>query len=211
MNHLLEALNWRYATKRMNGKKVPQEKIDNILEAVSLSPSSMGLQPYTILVIENEETRRKLQPAAFNQPQLIEGSHLIIFASWTDVTEDQVNVYIRHIADVRKVPIETLDGFKASLMGIVNGRSTQSKAEWAARQAYIAFGTAIAAAAVEHVDATPMEGFNPAAVDEILGLKEKGLTSVTMLAVGFRDEATDVLSGAKKVRRSKDKLILELV
>src|SRR6478735_9169309 len=124
MNHLLEALNWRYATKRMNGKKVPQEKIDNILEAVSLSPSSMGLQPYTILVIENEETRRKLQPAAFNQPQLIEGSHLIIFASWTDVTEDQFNVYIRHIADVRKVPFKTLDGLKASLRGIVNGRST---------------------------------------------------------------------------------------
>jgi nitroreductase / dihydropteridine reductase len=159
MNHLLEALNWRYATKRMNGKKVPQEKINNILEAASLAPSSMGLQPYTLLVIENEEIRRKLQPAAFNQPQVIESSHLIVFASWTDVTESNVDEYIRQIASVRNVAVESLDGFRASLMGIVNGRSTEAKAEWAARQAYIAFGTAIAAAAVEHVDATPMEGF----------------------------------------------------
>ena len=210
MNHLLEALQWRYATKRMNGKKVPQEKINNILEAASLAPSSMGLQPYTILVIENEETRRKLQPAAYNQPQLIESSHLIVFTSWTDVTAAQVDEYVRQIASVRNVPIETLDAFKASLMGIVENRTPEAKAEWAARQAYIAFGTAIAAAAVEHVDATPMEGFNPAAVDEILGLKEKGLTSVTMLAVGYRDEANDFLSGAKKVRRAKDKLILEV-
>jgi nitroreductase len=170
----------------------------------------MGLQPYTILVIENEETRRTLQPAAFNQPQLTEGSHLIVFASWTDVTAAHVDEYIRHIASVRSVPVESLDAFKGSLMGIVDGRTTEAKAEWSARQAYIAFGTAIAAAAVEHVDATPMEGFNPAAVDEILGLKEKGLTSVTMLALGFRDEAADFLSGAKKVRRSKDKLILEV-
>jgi nitroreductase / dihydropteridine reductase len=210
MNHLLEALKWRYATKRMNGRKVPQEKIDSILEAASLAPSSMGLQPYTLLVIENEETRRKLQPAAYNQPQLTEGSHLIVFASWTNVTEEQVDEYIRHIASVRNVPVESLDGFRASLMGIVTGRTTEAKAEWAARQAYIAFGTAIAAAAVEHVDATPMEGFNPQAVDEILGLKEKGLTSVTMLALGYRDESADFLSGAKKVRRSKEKLILEV-
>jgi nitroreductase len=210
MNHLLEALKWRYATKRMNGKKVPQEKVDSILEAASLAPSSMGLQPYTLLVIENEETRRKLQPAAYNQPQLTEGSHLIVFASWTNVTEEQVDEYIRHISSVRNVPLESLDAFRGSLMGIVTGRSTEAKAEWAARQAYIAFGTAIAAAAVEHVDATPMEGFNPQAVDEILGLKEKGLTSVTMLALGYRDESADLLSGAKKVRRSKEKLILEV-
>jgi len=210
MNHLLEALNWRYATKRMNGKKVPQQKLDSILEATSLAPSSMGLQPYTILLVENEEVRKKLQPAAFNQPQIVEASHLIVFAAWKDVTETHVDDYINHIAAVRGVSTESLEGFRKSLMGIVNGRSTEAKSEWAARQAYIAFGTAIAAAAVEQVDATPMEGFNPAAVDEILGLSEKGLTSVTILALGYRDEEKDFLSGAKKVRRSKDKLILEV-
>lgn len=210
MNHLLEALNWRYATKRMNGKKVPQEKIQNILEAASLAPSSMGLQPYTLLVVENEEIRKQIQPAAYNQPQLTEGSHVIVFASWTNVTEQQADEYIQQIAQIRQVPIESLEGFRQSLLGIVNGRTQEQKAEWAARQAYIAFGTAIAAAAVEHVDATPMEGFNPAAVDEILGLKEKGLTAVTLLALGYRDEQNDFLSNAKKVRRSKDKLILEL-
>jgi nitroreductase/dihydropteridine reductase len=163
-----------------------------------------------LILVENEDVRKKIQPAAYNQPQIVEGSHLIVFAAWKDVTEKQADEYIHHIASVRNVPVESLNGFRASLMGIVNGRSTEEKAEWSARQAYIAFGTAIAAAAVEHVDATPMEGFNPAAVDEILGLTEKGLTSVTMLALGYRDDANDFLSGAKKVRRSKDKLILEV-
>lgn len=210
MNHLLEAMNWRYATKRMNGQKVSAEKIHTILDAVQLTPSSMGLQPYTVLLIENEELRKKIQPAAFNQPQIVEGSHVLVFAAWTDVTKQQVDDYIRHIAEVRQVPEDSLDGFRASLMNIVEKRSQAEKAEWAARQAYIAFGTAIAAAAVEKVDATPMEGFNPAKMDELLGLTELGLTSVTILALGYRDEKADFLANARKVRRPKDKLILEL-
>lgn len=207
---LIDALNWRYATKRMNGQKVPQEKIDNILEAISLSASSMGLQPYTILTIEKEETKKKLQPAAFNQPQIIESSHILIFAAWTDVTEEHVNDYINNIAQIRGVAIESLKEFKASLMGIVHGRTQEQKHEWAARQAYLTLGTAITAAAIEKVDATPMEGFNPEAIDEILGLKEKGLRSVTILALGYRDSNNDFLVNAKKVRREKEKLIIKV-
>ena len=207
---LIDALNWRYATKRMNGEKVPAEKLDAILEATRLSASSMGLQPYTLLVVEREELKKQLQPAAFNQPQIVEASHLLVFAAWEDVTEAHVNGYIANIALTRGVTPESLDGFRASLMGIVNGRTPEQKHEWAARQAYIAFGTAIAAAAVERVDATPMEGFNPAAVDAILGLREKGLRSVTILALGYRDTEKDYLVDARKVRRSKDELILEV-
>lgn len=207
---LIEALNWRYAAKRMNGERVPAQKIENILEATRLSASSMGLQPYTILVIEDLELRRKVQQVANNQPQIIEGSHLLIFAAWDNITEQQVNDYISNIAETRGVSQENLQRFKNSLMGIVLGRTPQQKYEWAARQAYIAFGTAITAAAVEQVDATPMEGFNPEALDNLLGLNEKGLRSVTMLALGYRDAEKDFLANAKKVRRAKEELILKV-
>jgi nitroreductase/dihydropteridine reductase len=207
---LIDALNWRYAAKRMTGKKVSREKIENILEATRLSASSMGLQPYTILVVENEEVKKKLQPVAYNQPTIVESSHLLVFAAWQNVTEQNVDDYIKDIVEVRGVTPESLAGFRASLMGIVDGRTTEQKHQWAARQAYIAFGTAIAAAAIEEVDATPMEGFNPEGVDEILGLKEKGLTSVTILALGYRDAEQDRLASAKKVRRERNKLIVEV-
>ena len=207
---LIDALNWRYAVKRMNGEKVPLQKIDNILEATRLSASSMGLQPYNIIVVENDEIKKKLQPVAYNQPQIIESSHLLVFAAWENVTEDHVNEYINSIATTRNVSLESLEGFKNSLMRIVHDRTPEQKYEWAARQAYIAFGTAITAAAIEEVDATPMEGFNPAAVDEILGLQAKGLRSVTILALGYRDQEKDVLVNAKKVRRDKEKLFLKV-
>jgi nitroreductase / dihydropteridine reductase len=204
---LIDALNWRYAAKRMNGEKVPHEKIDTILEATRLSASSMGLQPYTILIVENEEVKKKLQPAAYNQPQIVESSHLLVFAAWENITEAHVDEYLKNIAETRGVTLESLESFRASLMGIVNGRTPEQKHEWAARQAYIAFGTAITAAAIEQVDATPMEGFNPSSVDEILNLKEQGLRSVTILALGYRDAEKDFLAKAKKVRRHKAQLI----
>lgn len=208
--NLIDALNWRYATKQMTGQTVPQEKIDNILEATRLAPSSMGLQPYSVIVISNPEVKKAIQPAAFNQPQIVQASHLLVFAAWENVTAEHVDQYIQDIVQTRGISPESLDAFKTSLMGIVEGRTHEQKHEWAARQAYIAFGTAIAAAATEQVDATPMEGFVPAQVDELLGLKEKGLRSVTILAIGYRDEAKDFLAHAKKVRRSKDLFIQEI-
>jgi nitroreductase / dihydropteridine reductase len=207
---LINALNWRYAAKRMNGEKVPAAKLDAILEATRLSASSFGLQPYTILVVENDEVKKQLQPAAYNQPQITEASHLLVFTAWEDVTEAHVNGYMDNIVKTRGVAPESLDALKASLMGIARGRTPQQKYEWAARQAYIAFGTAITAAAVEQVDATPMEGFDPAAVDRVLGLKEKGLRSVTILALGYRDTEKDYMVNQKKVRRPIDELILKV-
>lgn len=207
---LIEALNWRYAAKRMNGKKVPDELVNKILDATRLSASSMGLQPYSIIVVDNEETRKKLQPAVFNQPQITEGSHVLIFAAWGNVTELHVNDYINNISNVRNVTVESLEGFKNSLMNIVNGRTTQQKFEWAARQTYLALGTALTAAAMEKVDATPMEGFIPEKVDSILELSEKGLKSVALLVLGYRDEEKDKLAKAKKVRRAKEQLILNV-
>lgn len=207
---LIEALNWRYAAKRMNGNKVPQEKVDRILDAIRLSASSMGLQPYTIFAVENSEVREKLKPASYNQPQITEGSHVIVFAAWDDIREEQIDDYMKQISEVRQVSIDSLADFRKSLLSTVQNRTPEERYEWAARQVYIALGTALTAAAVEKVDATPMEGFKPEEVDEILGLNEKGLRSVSMLALGYRDEENDFLANQKKVRREKEKLIVQV-
>jgi len=207
---LIQALEWRYAAKRMNGQKVPQEKIDKILEATRLSASSMGLQPYNILVVENLELREKIKAVANNQPQITESSLLLIFAAWDNITPAHIEDYINHTAEVRGVSLESLTGFKDALLNIAQKNTPEQNFQWAARQAYIAFGTAIAAAATEQVDATPMEGFNAAALDELLNLKEKGLRSVTLLPLGYRDAANDWLASQKKVRRANDKLFIKV-
>jgi nitroreductase/dihydropteridine reductase len=199
---LIDNLKWRYAVKRMNGQKVPQQKIDIILEATRLSASSGGLQPYKVIVIENEDVKKQLQPAAYNQPQITEASHLLIFAAYEDVTEAHIDTFINLQAVTKNITIESLAGFREVLSNHIITRTAEANFNWAARQAYIALGTAIIAAATEKVDATPMEGFNPDAFDEILKLKEQGLKSVAMLVLGYRDEANDYLMNATKVRKS---------
>jgi nitroreductase / dihydropteridine reductase len=208
--NLLEALNWRYATKRMNGNKVPEDQVSRILEAARLSASSMGLQPYSIFVIENEELRKKLQPAAYNQPQIAECSHLLVFAAWDDVTEKHVEDYIENMVKTRGVTAESLKGLKDMLTGFVNGNTTEQKHQWAANQTFIALGTALAAAALEKVDSSPMGGFIPEEIDKILNLREKGHKSVALMALGFRDTENDKLAGLKKVRRAMEKLFIRV-
>ncbi|TKK71718.1 NAD(P)H-dependent oxidoreductase [Ilyomonas limi] len=206
---LIKSLEWRYASKKMNGKKVSQEKVDNILKAIQLAPSSMGLQPYTILVITNPGIKKQILPIANNQSQIVDSSHLLVFAAWADITPGQIDEYIAHTAKTRNVPEETLAGFKNTLLNIITKKTTEENYQWAARQAYIAFGTAIAAAAEERVDATPMEGFNATALDALLGLKEKGLRSVTLLPLGYRDTGNDWLANLPKVRRQREKLFIQ--
>lgn len=208
MNKIVKSLEWRYASKRMNGQKIPAEKVNNILEAIRLAPSSMGLQPYTVLVIEDEELKKKIQPIAMNQPQIVESSHLLVFAAWDDITPENIGDYISHTATVRNMPEEALSDFKNTLLNIAVNNTQEQNFNWAARQAYIAFGTALVAAAAEEVDATPMEGFNSDALDELLHLKEKGLRSVTLMPLGYRDTENDWLASLPKVRREKEKLFI---
>jgi nitroreductase len=198
---ILQDLNWRYATKRMTGEKIPQEKIETILEATRLSASSMGFQPYQVVVVESPEVRKQIQAVAFNQPQIVEASHLLIFAAWDPLTPEQVDAYMRQIEQERSVAPETLAGFSQSIKSMIAGRTAEENFQWAARQAYIGLGTALVAASSQRVDSTPMEGFQPAALDELLGLREKGLRSVALMTLGFRDAEKDVLASAKKVRR----------
>ena len=204
---LLNALEWRYASKKMNGQQVPEEKVERILEAIRLAPSSMGLQPYTVLVITDPELKKQILPIANNQQQIVDSSHLLVFAAWDKITPEHVDDYVNLTATTRNIPVESLDQFKNMLVSI-SKRPQQENNEWAARQSYIAFATGIAAAAEERVDATPMEGFNNADLDVLLGLKEKGLRSITLLPLGYRDSENDWLAKFPKVRREKEKLFI---
>jgi len=199
---LIDKLNWRYATKRMNGTKVSQEKIDRILEAIRLSPTSMGLQAFKVIVVEDPALRERIYNEACQQPQIKEASHILVFAASKNVSAEQVNDYMNLIAETREIPVEALAGFRAAFDGVVAGTPEQNFV-WTARQAYIAFGVGIVAAMNEDVDATPMEGFSTEALDKILGLAEQNLGSTTILSLGYRDEKTDTLVHAAKVRKSK--------
>lgn len=207
---LIEDLKWRYATKKMNGKAVPQEKVDYILEAVRLSASSSGLQPYEIYVITNTELLEKIKVLAWNQGQITDCSHLLVFAAWDGYSLERIEkVFNRTLAE-RGLPADTMDDYKKTLWGMYEPLSKEWHANHAARQAYIALGTALAAAAEQKVDATPMEGFTPEEVDKLLGLKEKGLKSAVLLPLGYRDEANDWLVNMKKVRTPKEIFITEI-
>jgi len=206
--NLLDSLKWRYAVKRMNGNKIPEATMNTILEATKLAPSSFGLTPYNIIVIEDEETRKKLQPHFYNQPQVGESSALVIFATWNSITEKEVAEYMQEIAEERGVPVESLNDFASYINGSIKNLTAEQLQIWAAKQTYIALGFTMVAAATEEIDATPMEGFKPDAVDEALGLKELGLHSAVAVTLGYRDAANDYLSGAKKVRRASEKLII---
>ena len=201
---IVSLLNWRYAAKRMTGKKIPQEKIDIILESIRLSASSIGLQPYRVFVIQDPAILEQIKPIAFNQPQITEASHLLVFAAWDNVTDARITEFLELTAKERNVSVESLDQTKGYLDNLTNNTAEQNF-NWSARQAYIALGTALIAAASQEVDATPMEGFMPEAFDTILGLKEKGLKSVVVLALGVRSKE-DELAGALKVRRAKDSI-----
>lgn len=207
---LIEQLNWRYATKKMNGTKVPSDKLNNILEGIRLSASSMGFQPYTIYVIESDEMRKKISAKACKQPQVMQSSQLLVFAAWSQAGENEIEDYFQLIQKTRNASPESLEGFRKSVTDVVTGKSPEELLNWTSKQAYIALGFGLVSAAMEGVDATPMEGFNPDAMDEVLGLKEKNQRSCVLMALGYRNESEDPLASAKKVRRSKDRLFQTL-
>lgn len=207
---ILENLNWRYATKKMNGTKVPQEKVDYILEAARLAPSSSGLQPFEIIVISNKELLEKIKPVANGQSQITDCSHLLIFAAWDTYTEDRINeVFKRHNAE-RNLPDSATDGYRQMLIAAYPNRPAEENYQHAAKQAYISLGIAMAAASEQKVDSTPMEGFNYAGLDELLNLKSKGLRTAVILPLGYRDAENDWLSKLKKVRTPKEKFMTEI-
>lgn len=207
--NLIESLQWRYATKKFSNKKVSAENLNKITEAINLSASSAGMQPYRLYVIENQDLRRRLGEGSFNS-QIADASHLLVFAAFERVTLEHIDQYLDHVAAVRNIPVEGLVDFKNALINGIASRSDEDNFIWASRQAYIALGTALIAAADIQVDATPMEGFDSGKFDELLNLKEKGLKSVVILAIGYRDEEKDIYAGLKKVRLPKEEFVTEV-
>ena len=207
---LTDHLNWRYATKKMDpAKAVPSEKIDAIVEAVRMTPTSSGLQPFELIVVTNQELRAKIAKAAYGQTQVTDGSHLFVFAAWDNYTAERIDEVVQMNVDARG-DVPTLRAYYDSLKANYLTRNPQINFEHAARQAYIALGVALVAAAEQEVDSTPMEGFDPDAVDAILGLKERGLRSVVMMPVGYRDTGGDWLLPMKKVRKSRDAIVTQI-
>ena len=204
---LIEKLNWRYAAKAMNGKKVAQHKIDTIIEAASLAPTSSGLQPFEIFVITNQEIKEQIRPIAWNQSVITDCSHLLVFAAWDSYTSERINKMFDLTNSIRGTKNEGWENYRQMLLNSYPQKDAEENFNHAAKQAYIAFSQSIAAAAFEGVDSTPLEGFDADALDEILNLREKGLRSCVMLPLGYRDTEKDWLVNLTKVRKSKEDLV----
>jgi nitroreductase len=204
---LLNQLNWRYATKKMDPTRVvPQDKLDIIIEAIRMAPTSSGTQPFELLVVTNPQKLEAIQKAASGQSQITEGSHLLVFAAWDDYTAERIEEVVElNVKERGDLPM--LHAYYDNLKSNYVPRSAEVNYAHAARQAYIALGVALVAAAEQEVDSTPMEGFDPAKVDEILGLKERGLRSVVLLPLGYRDPTGDWLLPMKKVRKPIDTIV----
>jgi nitroreductase len=209
--NLIQKLKWRYATKKMNPQKVvAQEKVDRILEAIRLAPTSSGLQPFEIIVVTNHEIRKKIRNIAWDQSQVIDGSHLLVFAAWDNYTADRINMMFDLTNLERGSTSEGWENYRKMLLEKYPLRSAEENFQHAARQTYIALGVALVAAAFEEVDSTPMEGFDCEALDDILNLSAKGLKSVTIMPLGYREEDKDWLVNLKKVRKSHDQFVTEV-
>lgn len=204
---LLDKLNWRYAAKAMNGEKVAEDKVERILEAARLAPTSSGLQPFEIIVVKNQEIKEQIRPVAWNQSMITDCSHLLVFAAWDTYTAERINYMFDLTNDIRGFKNEGWENYRKMLLDSYPQKDAEENFNHAAKQAYIAFSQAIAAAAFEEVDATPIEGFDPGAVDKILGLREKGLRSAVLLPLGYRNESEDWLVNLVKVRKPMKDLV----
>ena len=191
----------------MNGEKVAEDKVERILEAARLAPTSSGLQPFEIFVIKNQEVKEQIRPVAWNQSVITDCSHLLVFAAWDTYTADRINYMFDLTNEIRGFKNEGWENYRQMLLDSYPQKDAEENFNHAAKQAYIAFSQAIAAAAFEKVDSTPIEGFDPEAVDKILGLREKGLRSAVLLPLGYRKESEDWLVNLVKVRKPMKDLV----
>ncbi|QWD77613.1 NAD(P)H-dependent oxidoreductase [Polynucleobacter sp. MWH-Svant-W18] len=205
---LIDKLQWRYATKKMDPTKVvPPEKLDQILGAIRLTASSSGLQPYEVIVISNPQIREKIQLIANGQSQITDCSYLLVFAAWDNYTTERINAAFDMTEKIRNFTSESGTAYRQMLLKNYPNRDPEINFNHTSKQAYIGLGTALIAAAYEEVDSTPMEGFDPQALDTLLNLKERGLRSVVMLPLGYRKADEDWLLNLKKVRRAKENFV----
>lgn len=203
---MLNALKWRYATKKFDKeKKMSEAQLAILKESLRLAPSSFGLQPWHFIIVEDVELRKKLRTAGYDQPQITDASHFLVLATEKNVDASLVKKYVESVATAKNIPAESLTGLSDMLNGAIQMKGEEGSCEWAARQVYIALGVLLATAAAEGIDAAPMEGFDPEQFDVILGLEERGLTSRVMVALGFR-ASDDPAAEATKVRYAEEQV-----
>lgn len=206
----IEALHWRYATKQFDAtKKLSAEQLELVKESLRLAPSSFGVQPWKFFIISNTELREKLRAAGYGQSQITDASHLVVFTVPTNIDSAYVDQFIKHVAQIKGISPDVLQGYGDMIKGKISSMTPAAAAEWAARQAYLALGTLLTSLAYESIDAAPMEGFDPAQFDTILGLSEQHLTTVVIAGVGFRS-ADDAAATMPKMRFAQSDVIVEL-
>jgi nitroreductase len=211
VSELIQKLQWRYAAKKLDAAKVvPEDKVARILEAARLAPTSSGLQPFEIVVVKNKAVLEQIKPKAFGQQQVTDCSHLLVFAAWDNYTAERINHMFDLTNTERGGTNEGWENYRKMLLNNYPARSAEVNFQHASRQAYIGLAAALISAAFEGVDCTPMEGFEPAAVDDILGLAARGLRSVVILPLGYREADKDWLVNLKKVRRPNAEFITEV-
>lgn len=206
---LIDDLKWRYATKKFSSKRVSNDDLEAIIEAINLSASSIGMQPYRLLVIENQTLKKELGEGSFNS-QIADSSHLLVFAAFDSISKETIDNYIQLVAEKRGVPVAELSDFRNSINSSLLERTDFENFTWSSKQAYIGLGTGLIAAANLKIDATPMEGFDAEKFDRLLGLKEKKLKSVVLLSLGYRDEKNDYFAKLKKVRIPKHEFAIRV-
>ena len=198
MSTFIENQNWRYATKKFNSeKKISNSDLEILKEAIQLSSSSYGLQPYKVIIVENEEIRKQLQPASWGQSQITDASHLFVFASETNVDAEYITRYADNMAKTRNIPFDSVKGYADFMIGNISTLTPEKQLIWAQKQAYLALGNLLNAAAELKIDVTPMEGFLPEQYNEILGLTEKGLHATLVATIGYRHDEDDTQHYAK--------------
>lgn len=210
MKSYIESLKWRYATKKFDAsKKVQKEALDILLESIQLTASSYGLQPYHIFVVTDIEIRKKLQPVSWGQTQIVDASHLIVLASKTQVDADWIDAYLKNVSETRNIPAEGLQQYAEFMKSKILAISKEEQENWAAKQNYLVLGNLLSAAANLKIDTCPMEGFEPEAYNEILGLTEKGLNATLVTAIGYRS-AEDETQHYTKVRQPINELFTHI-
>jgi nitroreductase len=203
---LIEALEWRYACKKFDAnKRISDTDLDTILDSIQLTPSSYGLQPIKVLLIETKELREQIKPIAWNQAQVVDASHLLVFCHYTALSESYIDQHVSLMANTRNLPIEKLQGFGTHVKSSIATMDADHVNQWTGKQTYIALGQVLLSCALLKIDATPMEGFDRKALDELLDLSKDGLSTSLLCPIGYR-HAEDPYISLKKVRKTKDAL-----
>lgn len=198
---LIQSLKWRYATKKFDTKKsIAAEDMQVILEAIQLTATSYGLQPYKVLNITNKTLRQQMQAASWGQTQVVDASDVLVFCAYTEITSDMIDTYVERKATIQNIPPKNLEGYSDFMKSKILEKSPEELIDWNAKQIYIALGNLLAICGELEIDACPMEGFEPEKYDKMLGLKEKGLTAVLVCPIGYRS-AEDFTQHSPKVRK----------